>query len=115
MTFGTSPAPTVPLPNTQKLNGSPLSSGGGIAVEFNSETLVNTNHRGHSDGEPLQRSHRGDGRQRQLRDRLAEPEPGRQRLGRLRPAVQRQRQQGGQRVPRQHHHGRRPGIPRPWR
>ena len=28
MTFGTNPAPTVPLPDTQLLNGSPLSSGG---------------------------------------------------------------------------------------
>ena len=42
MTFGNNPAPTVPLPNTQKLNGSPISSGGGIAVDFNTETLVNT-------------------------------------------------------------------------
>jgi hypothetical protein len=42
LTFGTNPAPTVPLPNTQKLNGNPLSSGGGIAVQFDPETLVNT-------------------------------------------------------------------------
>jgi Matrixin len=42
MTFGTSAAPTVPLPNTQLPNGNPLSCGGGLAVDFNSETLVNT-------------------------------------------------------------------------
>jgi len=42
MTFGTNSAPTVPLPNTEKLNGSPLGSGGGIATRVSSETLVNT-------------------------------------------------------------------------
>ncbi len=42
MTFGANPTPTVPLPNTTEPNGSPLSSGGGQAVRYNIETLVNT-------------------------------------------------------------------------
>ncbi len=42
MTFGANAAPTVPIPNTEKANGSPLSSGGGIASRDGSEILVNT-------------------------------------------------------------------------
>ena len=46
LTFGNNAAPTVPLPNTQKLNGNPLSSGGGIAIQYDAETLRQYLHRG---------------------------------------------------------------------
>jgi hypothetical protein len=42
LNFGSNPDPTVPLPNTTRPNGSPLSSGGGQALAFNYETQVNT-------------------------------------------------------------------------
>jgi hypothetical protein len=42
LSFGNNATPTAPSPNTQKLNGNPLSSGGGIAIQYDSETLVNT-------------------------------------------------------------------------
>ena len=115
MTFGTNAAPTVPLPNTQLPNGNPLSCRRRDRRRLQPGDAGQHDHSGCSDGEPLQRPHRGDRRKRQLRGRLAEPEPGRQRLGNLRQAVQRQRCQSGQRVPGQHHHGRRSDGTRPWR
>jgi hypothetical protein len=42
LNFGTSPSPTVPLPNTQTLDGSPLTAGGGEPVKQMYESLVNT-------------------------------------------------------------------------
>jgi oligoribonuclease NrnB/cAMP/cGMP phosphodiesterase (DHH superfamily) len=42
MNFGTGQSPTVPLPNTQTLNGTPLSSGGGQPVLATYEIQVNT-------------------------------------------------------------------------
>ena len=56
-------------------------------------------------------SRRRDGYQRRLRRHLGEQRPGRQRLGRLCPAIQRFGCRGRRRVPRQHHHGRRPDLP----
>jgi hypothetical protein len=52
MTFGGNAAPAVPLPNTQTANGSPLSSGGGIANRDGSEILVNTYATGHQQTDP---------------------------------------------------------------
>lgn len=42
LSFGNNATPTAPSPNTQKLNGNPLTSGGGIAIQYDAETLVNT-------------------------------------------------------------------------
>ena len=42
LSFGNSATPTVASPNTKFANGNPLSSGGGVAIQFNAETLVNT-------------------------------------------------------------------------
>ena len=42
LNFGTGSSPTVPLPNTQLLNGSPIRGGGGEAIKVAQETLVNT-------------------------------------------------------------------------
>jgi hypothetical protein len=42
LNFGSGASPTVPLPDTQTPNGTPLSGGGGQAVRVFQETLVNT-------------------------------------------------------------------------
>ena len=41
LNFGSGASPTVPLPNTQTSNGSPLQGGGGIAQQDGLESLVN--------------------------------------------------------------------------
>ena len=42
LNFGTGPSPTVPLPDTQLLNGDPFQAGGGQGIKVDEETLVNT-------------------------------------------------------------------------
>jgi hypothetical protein len=42
LNFGSGTSPTVPLPNTQTLNGNPISGGGGQAIKIAYETQVNT-------------------------------------------------------------------------
>ena len=62
LSFGNNATPTVPLPNTQKLNGNPLSSGGGIAIQYDAETLVNTFTTGNQSLYRQQPAQRGHGR-----------------------------------------------------
>lgn len=42
LTFGANASPSIPLPNTQTSNGTPLSSGGGQAYQYNTEFRLNT-------------------------------------------------------------------------
>ncbi len=42
LNFGSGASPTVPLPNTQTANGSPIQGGGGIAIRSGIEMQVNT-------------------------------------------------------------------------
>jgi hypothetical protein len=50
LNFGTGPSPTVPLPNTQTANGSPIQCGGGIAQEEEHEHGADHDH-DHHDGQ----------------------------------------------------------------
>src|SRR5262249_38701572 len=42
LNLGTSPTPTIPVPNTQTPNGNPISGGGGQATKFANEAQVNS-------------------------------------------------------------------------